>query len=137
MTPPGQLASVPQQAGITETYCSLLSQPPTSTPTTNTIIPKPSHHSNHNSESSDQVLMCSIKLLTERLGMCSACRAPKPRTPDIFDGSDPAKINTYIFQCSLYITTCSADFPDQTSRVAFALSYLSDAPLDWFQNELT
>src|SRR5258708_5368024 len=135
MTLHGRLASVPQQAGIAETYRSLLSQPPTSTPTTDTIIPEPSHHSdynsepsnhsNHNSESSDQFLMRSIKLLMERLRMRSARRVPKPRTPDIFDGSDPAKIDTYIFQCSLYIVTCSADFPDQTLHVAFTLSYLS------------
>jgi hypothetical protein len=61
----------------------------------------------------------------------------KPRTPDIFDGTDPAKVDTFTFQCSMYFTACSSDFPDEESRVTFALSYLKGVPLDWFQAELS
>ena len=61
---------------------------------------------------------------------------PNTRTPDTFDGSDPAKIDNFIFQCSMYFAARVTDFPDDDSRVVFALSYLSDTPLDWFHGEM-
>jgi hypothetical protein len=61
----------------------------------------------------------------------------KPHTPDIFDGTDPAKVNTFTFQCSMYFTACSSNFPDKESHVTFALSYLKGVLLDWFQAELS
>ena len=61
----------------------------------------------------------------------------KTRTPDVFDGSDPGKLDKFLFQCSMYIAAHSGDFLDQESHVSFALSYLQDVPLDWFQGEVT
>jgi hypothetical protein len=60
----------------------------------------------------------------------------KPRAPDTFDGSDPQELDTFILQCSLYITLRRSDFPEEAAKVAFMLSYLKGAPLDWFQTEL-
>jgi len=48
----------------------------------------------------------------------------KPRSPDTFDGSDPEKLDTFIFQCSMYIVLRGQDFPDEASKVAFMLFYL-------------
>ena len=61
----------------------------------------------------------------------------KPRAPDVFDGSDQSKIDTFILQCSMYCALRSSDFPDETAKVSFMLSYLKGSPLDWFQTELS
>jgi hypothetical protein len=61
----------------------------------------------------------------------------KPCVPDVFDGSDPNKLEMFTFQCSMYITACAKEFPDDITRVMFAMSYLKGSPLDWFQTELS
>jgi len=61
----------------------------------------------------------------------------KPRSPDTFDGSNPGKLDAFIFQCSMYIVLCGQDFPDEASKVAFMLSYLKGSALDWFQTAAT
>ena len=60
----------------------------------------------------------------------------KPRSPDTFDGTDPAKLETFTFQISMYIAARSKDFPDDESQVTFAMSYLKGTPLEWFQTEV-
>src|SRR5258705_372721 len=64
---------------------------------------------------------------------------PKPisRVPDVFDGSDPSKLETFTFQCSMFIASTKRSFPDDESHVSFVLSYLKGNPLDWFQAELS
>jgi len=57
----------------------------------------------------------------------------KPRSPDTFDGSNPGKLDAFIFQCSMYIVLRGQDFLDEASKVAFMLSYLKGSALDWFQ----
>ena len=111
-----------------------------------------SHHSNQDAEHVDKpdinlvepdqpvTLAQTLELLAKKLSGPTAQKphsAVKPRNPDSFDGSDPNKIETFIFQVSMYISTRSADFPDDESRVAFALSYLKGTPLDWFQTEIS
>jgi len=61
----------------------------------------------------------------------------KPRIPDTFDSSDPGKLETFIFQCSMYLAIHASDFSDDEARVTFALSYLKDSPQDWFQSEIS
>jgi hypothetical protein len=111
--------------------------------------PNPSHHnsacSEQNSDSESTLpapsLAYSLGLLARHISNISAPKttksATKPRRPDTFDGSDPSTLDSFIFQCSMYIAARSGDFPDDEARVAFVLSYLHGAPLDWFQTELT
>jgi hypothetical protein len=61
----------------------------------------------------------------------------KPRVPDTFDGSDPGKLETFIFQCNMYLAIRASDFADDEARVTFALSYLKGSPQDWFQSEIS
>jgi hypothetical protein len=61
----------------------------------------------------------------------------KPRAPDVFDGTDPSKVNIFIMQCAMYITLRAADFPDETAKVSFMMTYLKGSPLDWFQTSLS
>ena len=61
----------------------------------------------------------------------------KPCVPDTFDGSDPSRLETFIFQCNMYFAICASDFSDDEARVTFALSYLKGPPQDWFQSEIS
>ena len=87
----------------------------------------------------DQSVAQSINLLSGKLAQLTGAQPPrsaiKPRAPDAFDGMDPHKLDNFVFQCSMYFAVRSADFPDDESRVTFALSYLTDTPLDWFRTE--
>ena len=69
----------------------------------------------------------TLRAMTDRLAALSIpAPAPqpdpkprvKPRSPDPFDGSDPSKLEIFIFQCSMYITLREHDFPDETERKA-------------------
>jgi hypothetical protein len=83
----------------------------------------------------------SLELLANKIASIPEAPKPrstiKPRSPDIFDGSDPTKLDVFTFQCSMYMAARPTDFPNQQSRVAFSLSYLKGVPLDWFQGELS
>ena len=87
----------------------------------------------------DNYLAVSLTHLADKISAISL--PPKTRSkvrqraPDVFDGTDPGKLDTFIFQCSMYISARTSDFPDSESRVSFALSYLHGIPLDWFQGE--
>ena len=84
----------------------------------------------------------ALELLANKIaGMPSASSKPKnqvkPRVPDTFDGSDPGKLETFIFQCNMYLAIRAGDFADDEARVTFALSYLKGSPQDWFQSEIS
>src|SRR5580765_4518056 len=86
-----------------------------------------------------QSLAQSLTLLTNKIGSISGSKsknAIKPRVPDTFDGTDPQKLQTFTFQCSMYLSARASDFPDKESKVTFALSYLKGTPLDWFYAEI-
>ena len=97
--------------------------------------------SDHSDAPPEHNLARSLELLANKIAKMPASSKPKstikPRTPDVFDGTDSSKLETFIFQCSMYMSARAADFPDDESRVTFALSYLKGNPLDWFQTELS
>ena len=82
----------------------------------------------------------SLALLAKQLGTFSKPKKLRSkiqqRAPDTFDGTDPGKLETFLFQVDLYMAARESDFPDESTRVSFALSYLKGVPLDWFQGEL-
>ena len=61
----------------------------------------------------------------------------KPRSPNLFSGSDLGELDAFIFQCSIYIMLRGQDFLDEACQVAFMLSHLKCSMLDWFQNAVT
>ena len=90
----------------------------------------------------EQDLAQALELLANKIaGMPSASSKSKnqvkPHIPDTFDGSDPRKLETFIFQCNMYLTIHAGDFADDEARVTFALSYLKGSPQDWFQSEIS
>ncbi len=61
----------------------------------------------------------------------------KPHSPDPFDGSNMNKLNTFLFQCGMYVSLCGHDFLDESYQVVFMLSHLKGSALDWFQSAVT
>jgi len=88
----------------------------------------------------DHSIARSLELLLGKISLLADKPVPRcaiaPRKPDTFDGLDPQKLDNFVFQCSMHFAVCSADFPDDESRVSFMLSYLSSTPLDWFRTEI-
>jgi hypothetical protein len=57
----------------------------------------------------------------------------KPKAPDAFDGSSDQKLRMFIFQCQNYFNACRTEFADDKVKICFAISYLRDAALDYFE----
>jgi hypothetical protein len=120
----------------------LANQPPPDNPNE---TPDPGDDSDGEPDPDDDLddapnLARSLVLLARKIGKISSAPKPstsiKPRAPDTFDGSDSAKLDTFVFQCSMYISARAEDFPNDESHVTFTLSFLKGTPLDWFQTEL-
>ncbi|KAJ3560356.1 hypothetical protein NP233_g10891 [Leucocoprinus birnbaumii] len=60
-------------------------------------------------------------------------RHNKARVPDVFDGSSPEKLETFITQCQLYFRSNPKSFTTDESRVNFAMTYLTGTALNWFE----
>ena len=55
----------------------------------------------------DNFLARSLQLLANKIASIPEAPKPKsttkPRSPDVFDGSDPTKLDVFTFQCSMYM----------------------------------
>jgi hypothetical protein len=60
-------------------------------------------------------------------------KGPKLAVPDKLDGSSRAKAEVYGSQVGLYVVSNPALFPDDLSKVVFALSYLTGVASAWAQ----
>jgi len=77
----------------------------------------------------------ALRQLLENLNRGSA---PKPhqskaRIPDIFNGSDPQKLNHFLFQCRLFFHANPLQFSTDEEKINFALTCLSGVAQDWFE----
>jgi hypothetical protein len=59
----------------------------------------------------------------------TTARGPKIAVPDKFDGSCGTKAEVYGSQVRLYVVSNPALFPDDLSKVVFALSYLTGSAI--------
>jgi len=74
----------------------------------------------------------ALRQLLENLNRGSA---PKPHQSkacilDIFDGSNPYKLNHFLFQCQLFFCANPAQFPTDKEKINFTLTYLSSVAQD-------
>jgi len=60
----------------------------------------------------------------------------KVREPDPFDGTDPAKLRTFLVQLQLSFRDRPSAFSDDSRKVNFAISYLKGIALAHFENSL-
>jgi len=77
----------------------------------------------------------ALRQLSENLNRGSA---PKPHQskaciPDTFDGSDPHKLNHFLFQCQLFFHANPSQFSTDEEKINFAMTYLSGVAQDWFE----
>lgn len=60
-------------------------------------------------------------------------RGPKIATPEKFSGERGAKAENFLLQCGLYFLMRPNDFPNDATRIAFAISFLTDTAAVWGQ----
>jgi len=77
----------------------------------------------------------ALRQLSENLNRGSA---PKPHQlkaciPDIFNGSDPHKLNHFLFQCRLFFCANPLQFSTDEEKINFVMTYLSSVAQDWFK----
>ncbi|KIJ45401.1 hypothetical protein M422DRAFT_251176 [Sphaerobolus stellatus SS14] len=57
----------------------------------------------------------------------------KLRDPETYDGSNPEKLQNFLFLCSLVFKSKAKTYKSNTSKVYFALSFLWGATLEYFE----
>jgi hypothetical protein len=61
-------------------------------------------------------------------------RGPKPRAPDLFDGSDPSKLRDFLFQCLLVFDHDPDAYPTDAHQIRYAIQYLAKAAQRHFRH---
>jgi hypothetical protein len=90
-----------------------------------------------NDKSSTQLsdFVSAIKALGK--SAASTAKPGRVKEPDPFNGREPKKLKTFILQCRIYFRGSSESFQDDARRVTFAISYLRDVALEWFEPGLS
>ena len=60
-------------------------------------------------------------------------RGTKARIPDTFSGTEPDKLNNFLFQCRLYFHANPVQFDTDIAKINFAMTYLTGVAQDWFE----
>ena len=60
-------------------------------------------------------------------------RGIKAHIPNTFSGTEPDKLNNFLFQCHLYFYTNPAQFNIDIAKINFAMTYLTEVAQDWFE----
>ena len=83
----------------------------------------------------DNQLAKALQQLLENLNKGSVPKSSQSKVPipDTFNGSDPYKLNHFLFQCQLYFCANSLQFPINEEKINFAMTYLSSIAQDWFK----
>lgn len=57
----------------------------------------------------------------------------KAREPEPFSGTNPDDLSRFLFQCRLYFRANPSQFSEDSTKVNFALTFLTDIALRWFE----
>ena len=60
-------------------------------------------------------------------------RGTKAHIPDTFDGTEPDKLNNFLFQCHLYFCANLAQFNTDIMKINFTMTCLTGVAQDWFE----
>src|SRR5260370_39003823 len=94
------------------------------------------------STGAEDLILKSIQALN-RLGQNTAPLVPLVQTPtlatnqmcvqapDTFNGMNLEDLWTFLLQCQITFKSCPQDFPTESSRVFFTISYLKKVALEW------
>jgi len=77
----------------------------------------------------------ALQQLSENLnkGLAPKLHQSKACIPDTFNGSDPHKLNHFLFQCRLFFHANPLQFSTNEGKINFAMTYLSGVAQDWFK----
>ena len=110
---------------------------PTRNPDPSTMVPPPS-------TTSTLDLASALALLAQSMAksnLASISAAPssgsKVWEPDQFDGSDPKKLQSFLFQCQLNFRNRPAVFATNSAKVNHTVSFLRGTALDYFEPGLS
>jgi len=117
---------------------------PTTNPNTNLTANRPtfSTHSWSKPHRSDNTNEQLAEVLGGLANTLNANQTPRPNTnsrgtkaciPDTFSGTEPDKLNNFLFQCRLYFRTNLAQFDTDIAKINFAMTYLTGVAQDWFE----
>jgi len=69
----------------------------------------------------------ALRQLSENLNRGSAPKPYQSKThiPDTFDGSNPHKLNHFLFQCQLFFCANPSQFSTNEEKINFAMTYFS------------
>jgi len=60
-------------------------------------------------------------------------RGTKACISDTFSGTEPDKLNNFLFQCRLYFRANLAQFDIDIAKINFAMTYLTGVAQNWFE----
>ena len=60
-------------------------------------------------------------------------RGTKARIPDTFSGTEPDKLNNFLFQCHLYFHANTVQFDMDIVKINFTMTYLTGVAQNWFE----
>ena len=60
-------------------------------------------------------------------------RGTKASIPNTFSGTEPDKLNNFLFQCRLYFHANPVQFNTDIAKINFAMTYLTKVAQDWFE----
>ena len=60
-------------------------------------------------------------------------RGTKAYIPDTFSGTEPDKLNNFLFQYHLYFPANPVQFDIDIAKINFAMTYLTGVAQDWFE----
>ena len=63
-------------------------------------------------------------------------RGTKARIPNTFSGTEPNKLNNFLFQCRLYFRANPAQFDTDIAKINFAMTYLTGVAQDCYDSQL-
>ena len=76
-----------------------------------------------------------LQQLSENLNRGSAPKLHQSKTHilDTFNGSDPHKLNYFLFQCRFFFCANPLQFSTDEKKINFVMTYLSGVAQDWFE----
>ena len=104
-------------------------------PTSSTCLWSQLHQSDNTNEQLAKVLGWLAKTLNSNQtpSPSTNTRGTKARIPDTFSGTEPDKLNNFLFQCYLYFHANPVQFNMDITKINFAMIYLTGVAQDWFE----
>ena len=117
---------------------------PTTNPITNLAANRPTsstrswsklHQSDNTNEQLAEVLgrLANTLNANQTPGPNTNSRETKAHIPDTFSGTEPDKLNNFLFQYHLYFRANPAQFNTDIAKINFAMTYLTGVAQDWFE----